>query len=80
MALVKCGADVSINPDHVVSIVWDRGHSYTAMVVATVDGNAIRLKHQPSAYGGTDCYAIEAALIEAANAAARAPGPPPDES
>lgn len=64
--LVKCASDVVINADDVSTIVWDRGHSYTAMIVTMTNGNQVRLLHQPHAMDGTDCYLIEAKLPDAA--------------
>jgi hypothetical protein len=65
MALVKCGRDTIINARDVSSIEWDRGHSYTTMVVTMLNGREIRLKHQPQFMDGTDCYLVEAKLLEA---------------
>lgn len=65
MGLLRCSDDVVINPDHVSSIEWDRGHSYTAMVVTMQDGRSIRLRHEPHLMNGTDCYLIEAKLVDA---------------
>lgn len=65
MALVKCGPDVHINPALIASIHWDRGHSYTKLIVTLADGREIRIDHQPHHLGGTDCYAIERDLTAA---------------
>jgi hypothetical protein len=69
MALVQCGSDTIINARDVSSIEWDRGHSYTAMVVTMLNGRTIRFKHQPNALGGLDCHRIEAELLLASQVA-----------
>ncbi len=66
MPMVQCGADVIVNSAHISTIEWERGHSFTMLIITMQDGRAIRLKHQPPY--GLDCYAIEAALLEAAKA------------
>lgn len=61
MTLVKLTDDLHINPEHVVSVNWERGHTYTMLVITTVLGTAHRIKHD----GYTDCYEIERRLLAA---------------
>lgn len=61
--MIKVSDDLIVNPIHVASISWDRGHSYTAMLVHMVDGATHKVRHNPSPYGGTDCYKAEAAIV-----------------
>ncbi|WP_416463206.1 hypothetical protein [Sphingomonas sp. VDB2] len=63
--MIKVSDDLIVNPMHVASISWDRGHSYTAMLIHMADGTKHRLRHSPSPYGGTDCYKAEAAIVAA---------------
>lgn len=61
--MIKVNDDLIVNPMHVASISWDRGHSYTAMTISMADGTKHRVNHNPSPYGGTDCYKAEAAIV-----------------
>ena len=60
--MIKVNDDLIVNPMHVASITWDRGHSYTAMTIHMVDGTKHSVRHNPSPYGGTDCYKAEALI------------------
>lgn len=77
--LVKCGRELWVNPGHVSTIEWDRGHSFTALIVTMLDGRALRVLHQPSHMDGTDCYVVERELTQAAIAAPREPAEPTAE-
>lgn len=70
MTLVKCGPDTVINAAQIRTIEWDRGHTYTAMIVTMSDGHAVRLRHEPNSMAGTDCFLIEAKLLDASRHAA----------
>ncbi|MGO4167849.1 hypothetical protein [Novosphingobium sp. YAF33] len=63
--LVKCGPECHVNPALIASIHWDRGHTYTNLVVTLADAREIRIPHNPHHLGGNDCYAIERELIAA---------------
>lgn len=61
--MVKVSDDLIVNPAHVASISWDRGHSYTAMIIGMADGTKHRIRHDPYSLGGTDCYKAEARIV-----------------
>lgn len=67
--MIKVSDDLVVNPVQVASMSWDRGHTYTALVIHMADGKSHRVKHQPNAFGGTDCYLIEARIMDAFNRA-----------
>jgi|EndMetStandDraft_9_1072997.scaffolds.fasta_scaffold00102_17 hypothetical protein len=61
--MIKVGDDLIVKPVHVASISWDRGHSYTAMIITLADGAKHRVRHDPYSLGGNDCYKAEALIV-----------------
>jgi|GEM_PF-2843763 hypothetical protein len=61
--MIKASDDLIVNPVHVASISWDRGHTYTAMIITMADGTKHRVRHDPCSLGGTDCYNAEALIL-----------------
>lgn len=61
--MIKVSDDLIVNPVHVASISWDRGHSYSAMIITMADGTKHRVRHDPFSLGGTDCYKSEAQIV-----------------
>lgn len=66
MTLVRLTADLAVNPDHVASVSWDRGHTYSALIITMADGTAHSVRHHPGPYG-LDAYEVERKLLEAVN-------------
>ena len=74
--MVCAGRDLLINPQHVMSMEWDRRHyangpGDSALVIHLVTGKSHRVKHEPQYLDGTDAYAVEKAIcaaLEATNA------------
>lgn len=61
--MIKVNDDLIVNPMHVASISWDRGHTYTAMIITMGDGAQHRVRHDPYSLGGTDCCKAEAQIV-----------------
>lgn len=59
--LVRLTADLIVNPAHIAAVSWDRGYSYSALIITLVDGTRHSIRHE----GYTDCYAIEKKLLDA---------------
>lgn len=61
--MIKVSDDLIVNPAHVASISWDRGYSYSAMIITMADGTKHRIRHDPYSLRGTDCYKAEAQIV-----------------
>ena len=61
--LIRLTNELIVNPAHVASVFWDRGHSYSALIIMMVDGTRHSVRHDPCS--GCDCYAIERKLLDA---------------
>lgn len=68
--ILKLTRDLAINPAMVASIGWNRGHSYSDLVITMADGT--RHVIRDGAGYSPDCYDIERRIIAAA---AEAPKP-----
>ncbi|AGH48755.1 hypothetical protein G432_05140 [Sphingomonas sp. MM-1] len=65
MAMVSVTNDLTVNTAYVASVSWDRGDTYTTLVITMADGTAHRVKHQGGPYG-VDAYDAERRLLAAA--------------
>lgn len=73
--MVRAGRDLWINPQHVMSLEWDRRHyangpGDSVLVIRLVTGKEHRVRHEPHCLDGTDAYAVERDIrsaLEAAN-------------
>lgn len=63
--LVRLTDDLIVNTAHVASVAWDRGHSYSALIVSLADGSRHSIRHEPGRGQYGDCYAIERKLLDA---------------
>lgn len=71
MTFIKLTDDISVNPDHVETMEWDR-RSYvnapgtSTLVITLFTGRQIRIEHNPPT---VDAYALEKQILS------RDPGP-----
>jgi hypothetical protein len=64
--LIRLTPEIIVNREFVSSVTWDRGYSYTSLIVTMSDGARHYIKHDCRAGGGgNDCYKIERDLLNA---------------
>ena len=62
---VRLDKDTVVNVDEVAATQWDhaRYSGPSRFTVLLKNGTTFTVEHQPNCLGGTDCYAVEAAIL-----------------
>ena len=69
--MIKCGRDLSVNPQHVSQMHWDRRHyangpGDSVLVITMADGTVHRVRHEPAyMMDHVDAYKVEQAILAA---------------